>query len=88
MQNISEIQLYLAFYIPILTKGNVACISGSGRPSKITSEIKIIVDKRMEEVDETTAYQLYYLLTDKGYSILLRTILRCRSSLGWTFCGS
>lgn len=88
MQNISKIQLCLAFYIPVLTKGNVARKSGSGRPSKITLEIKRIVDKRMEEDDETTAYQLYNLLKEKGYSISLRTVLRCRSSLGWTFRGS
>ena len=64
MQNISKLQLYLAFYIPFLTKGNVARKSGSGRPSKITAAIKSIVDKRMEEDDETTAYQLYNLLKD------------------------
>ena len=33
--------------------------------------------------------QLHHLLNDCGYSILLRTILRCRTSLGWwTFCDS
>lgn len=38
--------------------------------------------------DETTAYQLLELLKEKGYTISLRTILRCRTSLGWTFRGS
>ena len=38
--------------------------------------------------DETSVYQLHRLLTDKGYSISLQTILRCRTSLGWTFRGS
>lgn len=28
------------------------------------------------------------MLTEKGYSISLRTILRCRTALGWTFRGS
>ena len=38
--------------------------------------------------DETTAYQLHRLLSDKGYSISLCTILRCRTAFGWTFRGS
>ena len=38
--------------------------------------------------DETMAYQLHRLLTEKGYSISLRMILRCRTALGWTFRGS
>ena len=42
----------------------------------------------MELDDETTAVQLHSLLSKKGYSISLPTILRCRSSLGWTFRGS
>ena len=42
----------------------------------------------MRADDETTAYQLHRLLNEKGYSISLRTILRCRTALGWTFRGS
>ena len=42
----------------------------------------------MRSDDETTAYQLHRMLTEKGYSISLRTILRCRTALGWTFRGS
>ena len=61
---------------------------GSGRPSKITANIKSIVDHQMEVDDETTAHQLHALLVSKGYNISLRTVLRCRTSLGWTFRGS
>ena len=61
---------------------------GSGRPSKLTAEIKAIVEQQMRTDDETTAYQLHALLTAKGYSITIRTVLRCRTSLGWTFRGS
>ena len=61
---------------------------GSGRPSKITAEIKAIVEAQMRVDDETTAFQLHRLLTEKGYSITIRTILRCRTALGWTFRGS
>ncbi len=68
--------------------GTISRRAGSGRPSKITTEIKEIVDQQMRDDDETTATQLHHLLTSKGYSISLRTILRCRTSLGWTFRGS
>ena len=68
--------------------GSIRRRVGSGRPSKITAEIKQIVEEQMRADDETTAYQLHRLLTEKGYSISLRTILRCRTALGWTFRGS
>ena len=68
--------------------GSIGRKVGSGRPSKITAEIRQIVDDQMRLDDETTAHQLHRLLTDKGYSVSLRTILRCRTALGWTFRGS
>ena len=61
---------------------------GSGRPSKITAAIKRIVEHQMRLDDETTACQLHKLLASNGYELSLLTILRCRSSLGWTFRGS
>ena len=39
--------------------GNLHRRSGSGRPSKITAEVKLIVEQRMQEDDETTAHQLH-----------------------------
>ena len=42
----------------------------------------------MMEDDETTASQLHKYLIDNGILISLSTILRCRTSLGWTFRGS
>ena len=68
--------------------GSISRRVGSGRPSKETAEIKRTVEEQMRKDDETTAYQLHCLLSEKGYSISLRTILRCRMSLGWTFRGS
>ena len=68
--------------------GSITRKPGSGRPSKITMEIKQIVEEQMKKDDETTAYQLHSLLVAKGYNISLNTILRCRTSLGWTFRGS
>ena len=61
---------------------------GSGRPSKITAEVKAIVEEQMRLDDETTAFQLHRLLTEKGHNLTRRTILRCRTQLGWTFRGS
>ena len=61
---------------------------GSGQPSKVTEEIKRIVEEQMQKDDKTMAYQLHQLLVSKGYSICLRTVLRCRRSLAWTFRGS
>ena len=61
---------------------------GSGRLSKVTAEVKAIVEAQMRQDDETTAFQLHKLLVEKGYNISRRTILRCRRDLGWTFRGS
>ena len=68
--------------------GMIARRSGSGQPSKVMEEIKRIVEEQMQRDDETTVHQLHQLLVSKGYSICLRTVLRCPRSLGWTFCGS
>ena len=68
--------------------GSIARRPGSGRPSKITAEIMTIVEQQMRTDDETTAHQLHRLLNEKGFSISLRTVLRCRTTLGWTFRGS
>ena len=68
--------------------GTIARRAGSGRPTKITSEVKQIVEEQMRCDDESTAYQLHALLIRLNYSLTLRTILRCRKSLGWTFRGS
>ena len=67
--------------------GSILRRPGSGRPSKITSEVKAIVEQ-MQLDDETTAFQLYALLTSRGYRISMRTVLRCRTIFGWTFRGS
>ena len=54
--------------------GIIARKLGSGRPFKITSEIKALVDEQMCTDDERTAVQLHALLKTKGYNILLRTL--------------
>ena len=70
------------------SRGTIARLPGSGRRSKITDEVRRIVEAQMRRDDETTASQLHVLLTSLGYRLNLRTILRCRTSLGWTFRGS
>jgi transposase len=67
--------------------GSIGRRPGSGRLTKVTAEIKAVVEEQMRKDDETTAMQLHALLTSRGY-ISLRTILRCRSPLGWTYRGS
>ena len=47
-----------------------------------------IVEQQMTVDDETTASQLHKLLVEKGVTISITTILRCRDQLGWTFRGS
>ena len=68
--------------------GSITRRPGSSPPFKITSEIRAIVESQMRLDDETTAIQLHKLLEDKGYSLSKRTVLRCRTALGWTFRGS
>jgi len=68
--------------------GSISRTPGSGRPTKITNEIMAIVEETMREDDETTAHQLHQILTSKGHQISSKTILRCRTALGWTFRGS
>ena len=48
------------------THGTISRRHGSGRPSKITEEVKRIVEAQMQLDDETTATQLRSLLAQKG----------------------
>ena len=68
--------------------GSIGRRPGSGRPSKITEEIKQIVEEQMRKDDETSAFQLHTLLLSRGHYLSIRTILRCRTTLGWTFRGT
>ena len=61
---------------------------GSGRPTKITRAVLQIVEEQMQKEDETTAVQLQKILVDKGQPLSLKTILKSREKLGWTFWGS
>ena len=61
---------------------------GSGQPTKMTTEVKVLVEQKMREDDETTAIQLHTILVQSGYTMTLQMVLRCHSALGWTFRGS
>ena len=61
---------------------------GSGRKTIITEEIRTIVEGQMQADDTSTATQLHQLLIHHGHNVSLRTVLRCRTALGWTFSGS
>ena len=76
------------FIARYLATGSIVRQPGSGRKTVISPEIKRIVEDQMRADDETTASQLHVILTRLGYKLSLRTILRCRTLLGWTFRGS
>ena len=42
--------------------GSLSRRPGSGRPSRVTAEIRQIVEEQMQKDDETTAHQLHHLL--------------------------
>ena len=67
------------------TTGTISRQPGSGRLSKITAQVKEMVEAKMLEDDETTATQLHQMLLENGIDISLKTILRCHAVLGWTF---
>ena len=68
--------------------GSIARLPGSGRPTKITTEVLRIVEAQMQLDDETTAVQLQKILVDSGHPLSLKTILSSRHKIGWTFRGS
>ena len=79
------VQKFLCVYKATHT---INCRRGSGRPSKITAEIRKLVDQQMIKDDDTTTYQLHQLLLRNQHYILLSTILRYQTELGWPFQGS
>ena len=49
--------------------GTIVRTPGSGRPSKITAEVKALVERQMRHDDETTAAQLHVLLVRLGFAM-------------------
>ena len=75
------------FLLRYLETGTIRRREGSGRPTKITVQVKLIVKRQMRLDDETTAIQLFALCQQNRIEISLATILRARTVLGWTFRG-
>lgn len=76
------------FIICYLATRSIAQRPGSGRRTKITKDVKRAVEEQMKVNDKMRTTQLHVPLVYLGYSLSLHTILRCRSTLGWTFHGS
>ena len=51
----------------------------------MTAPVKALIEQQMRDDDETTAVQLHALLLRHGHTMTLKTVLRCRAALGWTF---
>ena len=85
--NVSRVGIW-KFLRVYRSTGSTRRREGSGRPTKVTDEVKLIVEGMMLKDDETTAYQIHKVLTQKGIDISIATIVRCRKELGWTFRGS
>lgn len=77
-----------SFLLRAQETGDITRHPGSGRPSKITDEVKEFVETAMRKDDETTVNELQKTLKDAGHSISHSTTLRCRTGLGWTVRGS
>lgn len=67
---------------------SVARKKSTGRPSKITQQVKHLIEEQMQKDDETTASELDHLLQCNGIKLSQSTILRCRRQLGWTYRGA
>ena len=61
------------FLVKFTETGCLVRLPGSGRPSKMTLEIKNLVEQQMRLDDETTAYQLHKLLVSSFQEICLVT---------------
>ena len=70
----------VAKFLKTFQTGTIRLRLGSGRPSKVTAKIKVIVEEQMRRDDETTAYQIHRLLVEKGYQLSRRTTRRMQMS--------
>ena len=68
--------------------GTIGRQEGAGRKTKITAEVRRLVNEKMIDDDETTAKELKKMLSEHGHHVCERTALTCRTQLGWTHRGS
>ena len=70
------------------SSGAISRKEGTGKKSKVTEDIRRLIDEKMEEDDETSGMQLQKMLLQYGHRLSKSTILKCRRELGWTRRGS
>ena len=80
-----SIRLFLKRF---LQRGTIARKPGSGRASKLSPTILQIIERAMQEDDETTATQIQANLASHDVYVSLTTILRNRRQMGWIYRGS
>lgn len=62
------------FLVRYKKTGTIARKEGSGRPTKMTSEVMALVEEQMCKDDETTAFQIHKILNERGIHMSIRTI--------------
>ena len=80
-----SIRLFLKRFIQ---RGTIARKPGSGRTLKLSPAIPQIIERAMQEDDETTATQIQANLASHDVYVSLTTILRNRRQMGWIYRGS
>ena len=65
--------------------GTIVRTPGSGRPSKITAEVKALVERQMRHDDETTAAQLHVLLVRSGFAMDFKNSITVPNICGLDF---
>ena len=65
--------------------GTIVRTPGSGRPSKITAEVKALVERQMRHDDETTAAQLHVLLVRSGFAMEIKNSIPVPNISGLDF---
>ena len=70
--------------------GNITRAPGTGQATKLTDQIREIIDDQMMKNDETTGLELQKLVKKEieGFDASVSSILRWRNDLGWTAKGT
>lgn len=64
--------------------GTIARAPGTGRTSKVTADIRKLIEDQMQKNDETTGLELQQLLKKAGVDASVLSIRRWRKDIGWT----
>ena len=68
--------------------GSIAPLPKSGRRTKLTNDVQEIIERTMQNDDETTLKEIAGILANRGYKMSVRTVLKGRRLLGWTTRGA